>query len=81
MYAESMNMYDFLDKNRRLDRIDSLLKKKEIQRSITLFRPIGLLEQVMHWGCKTYDAKRINNVARLLRLGKKMNLNVKRASV
>ena len=81
MYAECMNMHSHIDKNKRLKRINVLLKKNEIQLAINQFLPVGILQKIMIWGCKTQNAKRIDCLAMLLNLGRRMVPRMKRASI
>ena len=74
-------MQAHIDNNKRLKRINDLLKKDEIRLAIDQFNPKGILQEVMNWGCKSNSARKIDSIATLLNWGRRIIPRMKRASV
>lgn len=81
MYAECMTMRKYLKKCDRYKRIGQLLNKENVCKSIIEFKPVNVIQQVMLWGLEFGNIKKIDFVAFVLNIGKKLCKNVKRASV
>lgn len=81
MYAECMNMRRNISKEERLERINVILQKKEIDNAIDDLNPQGVLQLIMKYGSISRKAQLIDRVASLFNIGKKIGGRVMRASV